>query len=122
MAKLLGAFAVLIGLGTWQLQRLAWKEALIAAARDWGGMEGADRLPGFMAQTLFKRLKVEGFIIFDAYPEHHANFQQHARPLVEGGQVKVREHVIDELESAPQGLIDLLKGDNFGKVVVRVGA
>lgn len=86
-----------------------------------GGMEGADRLPGFMAQTLFKRLKVEGFIIFDAYPEHHANFQQHARPLVEGGQVKVREHIIDELESAPQGLIDLLKGDNFGKVVVRVG-
>ncbi len=31
---LVGAFAVLIGLGTWQLQRLAWKEALIAAASE----------------------------------------------------------------------------------------
>nr|WP_211110406.1 SURF1 family protein [Acuticoccus mangrovi] len=29
-----GAFAVLIGLGTWQVQRLAWKEALIAAATE----------------------------------------------------------------------------------------
>mgnify|MGYP000159199217 CR=1 FL=1 len=29
-----GAFVVLIGLGTWQLQRLAWKEALIAAANE----------------------------------------------------------------------------------------
>lgn len=30
----LAAFAALIGLGTWQLQRLAWKEALIAAATE----------------------------------------------------------------------------------------
>lgn len=29
-----GAFIALIGLGTWQLQRLAWKEALIAAAKE----------------------------------------------------------------------------------------
>jgi len=31
---LVGACAILIGLGTWQLQRLAWKEALIAAASE----------------------------------------------------------------------------------------
>ncbi len=30
----LAAFVVLIGLGAWQLQRLAWKEALIAAATE----------------------------------------------------------------------------------------
>ncbi|UOM32833.1 SURF1 family protein [Acuticoccus sp. I52.16.1] len=29
-----GAFVILIGLGTWQLQRLEWKEALIAAAAE----------------------------------------------------------------------------------------
>ena len=33
-ALVLGAFIVLIGLGTWQVQRLAWKEALIAAAQE----------------------------------------------------------------------------------------
>lgn len=30
----LGAFVVLIGLGTWQVKRLQWKEALIAETRD----------------------------------------------------------------------------------------
>lgn len=85
-----------------------------------GGMDGRDRLPGFMAEALFKRLKIEGFIIFDAYPEHHTRFQQEMRPLVEQGTVKVREHHIEGLEGAPQGLIELLRGGNFGKVVVRV--
>lgn len=85
-----------------------------------GGMDGADRLPGFMAQALFKRLKIEGFIIFDAYPEHHARFQKEMRPLVEAGTVRVREHRIDGLEGAPEGLTELLHGGNFGKVVVKI--
>lgn len=79
-------------------------------------------LPAFLVQMLFKRMRVEGFIIFDAYPQHHAAFQEQVRPLVESGQVHVREHVLDGLEAAPQGLIDLLVGGNFGKVVVRVGS
>lgn len=32
IALILGAFVTLIGLGTWQMQRLAWKEELIAQA------------------------------------------------------------------------------------------
>ena len=32
IALILGAFVTLLGLGTWQVQRLAWKEALIAEA------------------------------------------------------------------------------------------
>ncbi|MFK7791099.1 MAG: SURF1 family protein [Devosiaceae bacterium] len=32
IALILGAFATLLGLGTWQMQRLAWKEDLIAQA------------------------------------------------------------------------------------------
>jgi surfeit locus 1 family protein len=32
IALILGAFVTLLGLGTWQMQRLAWKEGLIAEA------------------------------------------------------------------------------------------
>lgn len=85
------------------------------------GTQG-ETLPGFLVQALMKRLRLEGFIIFDAYPEHHARFQSQTRPLIEGGKVRVREHVLEGLEAAPKGLIDLLKGSNFGKVVVNVGA
>ncbi len=85
-----------------------------------GGLEGRDRLPGFMANALFKRLKVEGFIIFDHYADRYGNFLGEVAPMVQDGRVRVREHVVDSLEGAPQGLIELLKGGNFGKVVVKV--
>jgi NADPH-dependent curcumin reductase CurA len=85
-----------------------------------GGMGGADRLPGFMAEALFKRLKVEGFIIFDQYPAFYGEFLKQMTRLIESGEVKIREQVIGSLEGAPQGLVDLLKGGNFGKVVVKV--
>ncbi|WP_226573239.1 SURF1 family protein [Acuticoccus sediminis] len=47
-----GAFVILMGLGTWQLQRLAWKEALIAAAHERPGAAavpapGPDTWSGF---------------------------------------------------------------------------
>ncbi|MGQ0621082.1 MAG: NADP-dependent oxidoreductase [Panacagrimonas sp.] len=85
-----------------------------------GGMEGRDRLPGVMADVLFKRIKIEGFIIFDAYPQYYAQFLKEVTPLVESGTLRIREDLIDGLEGAPRGLIDLLKGGNFGKVVVKV--
>lgn len=87
-----------------------------------GGMEGRDRLPGFMSEALFRRLKIEGFIIFDAYPQYYAQFLKEVTPLVESGQIRVREDLLDGLEAAPQGLCDLLKGGNFGKVVVKVAS
>ena len=39
---------------------------------------------------------------------------------VRAGKVKFREDVVDGLENAPQAFIGLLKGRNFGKLVVRV--
>lgn len=85
-----------------------------------GGLDGRDRLPGFMANTLFKRFTIQGFIIFDAYPEYYATFLKETTPLAESGKMRIREHRLDGLESAPAGLCDLLQGGNFGKVVVKV--
>jgi NADPH-dependent curcumin reductase CurA len=38
------------------------------------------------------------------------------------GRIKYREDVTDGLENAPRELIGLLKGENFGKKIIRVGA
>lgn len=84
------------------------------------GLDGADRLPGFLTETLFKRLKVEGFIIFDQYPAHYGSFLGAMTGPIEAGDVKIREHVLDGLEAAPAGLTELLGGGNFGKVVVKI--
>ncbi len=37
-----------------------------------------------------------------------------------GGQLRYKESVVEGLENAPRGLIDLLAGKNFGKQLVRL--
>jgi NADPH-dependent curcumin reductase CurA len=68
---------------------------------------------------LVNRLKVQGMIVFDwlqRYPE--AN--QALLDLVVGGKLKYRESILEGIENAPKGLIGLLKGENFGKQLVKL--
>jgi NADPH-dependent curcumin reductase CurA len=80
---------------------------------------GPDRTPQFLTQVLKKRLRVQGFIIFDHFDRTPA-FTKDMSAWLKEGRIKYREEIIDDLENAPQGLIGLLRGDNFGKLVVRV--
>jgi NADPH-dependent curcumin reductase CurA len=41
---------------------------------------------------------------------------------LKAGKVHYREHIIDGLERAPATFIGMLKGDNFGKCVIRMGS
>jgi len=40
--------------------------------------------------------------------------------LLLAGKLKYRESVLQGIESAPRGLVGLLKGDNFGKQLVKL--
>ena len=42
-------------------------------------------------------------------------------PLVQSGQLRYREDIVDGLENAPTAFLRLFRGENFGKLVVRVG-
>jgi NADPH-dependent curcumin reductase len=69
---------------------------------------------------LVNRLKVQGMIVFDWLPRYpEAN--QALLDLVVGGKLKYRESVVQGIENAPKGLIGLLKGENFGKQLVKLG-
>jgi NADPH-dependent curcumin reductase len=92
---------------------------LIAHYNDASPREGPDRLPKLMAHVLVKRLTLRGFIVFD-FAGQRADFLAEVGPLVRDGQIKYREHIVDGLENAPGALIGLLRGENFGKVIVRV--
>jgi NADPH-dependent curcumin reductase len=81
--------------------------------------EGGDRTPQFLTTVLKRRLKVQGFIIFDHF-ERMPEFYKDMSAWIKEGKVKYREEIIDDLENAPQALIGLLRGENFGKLVVRV--
>jgi len=68
---------------------------------------------------LVNRLTVRGMIVFDwveRYPEANRDLLE----LVIGGKLKYRESVVQGIENAPKGLIGLLKGENFGKQLVKL--
>ena len=82
--------------------------------------DGPDRLSLLMGTILIKRLKVQGFIIFDDYGHRYDEFAKDMSQWLSSGQIKYREHLVDGLESAPKAFIGMLDGQNFGKLVVRV--
>ena len=68
---------------------------------------------------LVNRIKVQGMIVFDwkdRYGEAIKGLAQH----LAAGKLKYRESVVEGLENAPKGFIGLLKGENFGKQLVRL--
>lgn len=82
---------------------------------------GPDRLPLLMRTVLTKRLKIQGFIIFNDYAHRYDEFMQNMKPWVDAGKIKYLEDRVEGLENAVQAFIGLLQGKNFGKLVVRVG-
>ncbi len=81
--------------------------------------DGPDRTPQLMSTLLRRRIKMQGFIIFD-HMDRMPQFYAQMREWLGAGQVRYREEILDGLESAPRGLIGLLRGENFGKLIVRV--
>ncbi|WP_320743043.1 NADP-dependent oxidoreductase [Enterobacter mori] len=84
--------------------------------------DGPDRLPLLMATLLKKRIRMQGFIIGQDYGHRIKEFQDEMGRWVQEGKIHYREQVTDGLENAPEALIGLLEGKNFGKVVIRVAA
>lgn len=94
---------------------------LIAHYNDSGLPQGPDRL-GLLTRTLLtKRIKMQGFIIFDDYGPRYGEFLSQMSTWLKVGKVKFREDLVDGLENAPQAFIGLLDGKNFGKLIIRVG-
>lgn len=79
-----------------------------------------NRVPLLMQQVLGKRLTVQGFIVLD-HASQIPDFNRDMGNWLREGRVKYREDVTDGLENAPRELIGLLKGENFGKKIIRVG-
>ena len=93
---------------------------LIAHYNDTALPAGPDRL-GLLTRTLLtKRIKMQGFIIFDDYGHRYGEFYSQMNTWLNEGKIIFREDIVDGLDNAPQAFIGLLEGKNFGKLVIRV--
>jgi NADPH-dependent curcumin reductase CurA len=92
---------------------------VIAQYNSTEGVSQTNWVPTLMRNVLSKRLTLRGFIVSDFFPRHN-EFTGEVVDWVKSGRLKYREDIIDGLENAPRGLIGLLRGENFGKRLVRV--
>ncbi len=68
---------------------------------------------------LVRRIKIEGFIVSDHLPLWPKALAE-IGALVASGKLKYHETVRAGLDAAPQALVDLLHGGNFGKMLVKL--
>lgn len=81
---------------------------------------GPDRTALLFRAILSKRLRLQGFIVWD-FADQEPDFLREIGPLVRSGAIKHREDFSDGIERAPEAFIGMLTGGNFGKTLVRVG-
>jgi NADPH-dependent curcumin reductase CurA len=72
-----------------------------------------------MRPFLIKRVKLQGFICSDTMEVWPEALKQ-LGDLVENGTLKYRETIVEGIENAPRAFIGLFKGENFGKLVVKL--
>ncbi|VAW05896.1 Putative oxidoreductase YncB [hydrothermal vent metagenome] len=75
--------------------------------------------PRGMGIIIQRRLKIQGFIVFDN-PKGNMEFVRKAMGWLAEGKLKYRETVTEGLENAPAAFIGMLKGENFGKQIVKI--
>jgi hypothetical protein len=75
----------------------------------------------YIMRVMAMRIRLKGFIIFDYFPRMAEFYAEIGRWLASGA-VKSRETVVEGLENMPDAFLGLFKGENVGKMLVKVTA
>lgn len=76
--------------------------------------------PSNYLSLLVNRAKMEGIVVFDNVNEYPTAMKDIAG-WIKSGEMKVKDHIVDGIETFPETLMMLFKGENFGKLVLKVG-
>ncbi|HEY5719018.1 MAG TPA: NADP-dependent oxidoreductase [Gammaproteobacteria bacterium] len=72
-----------------------------------------------LGSVLVNRVRMQGIIVFD-WMDRYAEANAALAGYVAQGKLKTRESIVEGIEGAPQGLIDVVNGRNFGKELVKL--
>jgi NADPH-dependent curcumin reductase CurA len=102
------------------LAQLAMKArvSLCGAISQYNNIEGIQG-PRYYLSLLINRARMEGFIVFDYASRYPEGAKAIAGWLAEG-KLKAREDIVEGLETFPETLLKLYRGENFGKLVIKV--
>jgi NADPH-dependent curcumin reductase CurA len=75
--------------------------------------------PANYLALLVQRASMKGMLVFD-YADRYAEATREMAGWMAAGKLKSREDVVAGLESFPEALLKLFRGENFGKLVLEV--
>jgi hypothetical protein len=73
----------------------------------------------FIMRVIAMRIRIQGFIVFD-FQSRMDEFYREMGHLIAAGKLKSQETVVEGLEKMPDAFRGLFRGDNVGKMLVRV--
>jgi NADPH-dependent curcumin reductase CurA len=73
----------------------------------------------YIMRVIAMRISLKGFIYTDYLPRN-AEFYAEMGPWVAAGTVKGRDTIVEGLEATPDAFLGLFRGDNTGKMLVRL--
>jgi NADPH-dependent curcumin reductase CurA len=72
-----------------------------------------------LRSILVNRIRMQGMLVFDWETRYGEALEALSGHLA-AGKLKYRESIVEGLDNAPRGLIGLLRGENFGKQIVKL--
>jgi NADPH-dependent curcumin reductase CurA len=81
--------------------------------------EGSMRGPSNYMALLVRRARMEGFVVFD-YASRYGEAARELGGWMAAGKLKSVEDVVDGIETFPATLLKLFRGENRGKLVLKV--
>ncbi len=81
---------------------------------------GAEMGPRLLGLFVGRRVNMRGFIVSDFALKVEPARRQMGE-WVRSGRIKYKEDIVEGLDKAPRAFIGLLRGENFGKLQVKVG-
>ncbi|TVY17044.1 NADP-dependent oxidoreductase RED1 [Lachnellula arida] len=75
-----------------------------------------------MGLVVAKRLVIRGFIVYDEDmgPKYTEEHQRKMQKWIKDGEITIKMSVTEGIENSAEGLVGMLKGENFGKAVLKV--
>ncbi|MDQ2960168.1 MAG: NADP-dependent oxidoreductase [Candidatus Dormibacteraeota bacterium] len=75
--------------------------------------------PRNVGLAITRRLRLQGFIVSD-HLDRFGDFIREVGPWLAEGRLSTRETLVEGIENAPAAFLGLLRGDNTGKMLVRL--
>src|SRR5260370_27334217 len=75
--------------------------------------------PRLLGTFVGKRVRAQGFIVTD-FAERYAPARRQMGDWIKSRKLKYREDIVEGIDKAPRAFIGLLRGENFGKMLVKL--